>query len=284
MNILLTGAEGFIGRHVHLQLKAAGHTTRLLSRRHGCDFASMTQPRQWLPLVKGLDAVINCVGIFAATRRYTFERIHTDAPVALFQACAECGISRVLQVSAQGADSHAHTPFLRSKGRADAFLQMLPLNWMVLRPSLVVGTGGASSHFMCQLSRLPLIPIPGDGKQVIQPVHVEDVALALLHALEQETACRVIAAVGPRRYTLLDWITALRQQQSLGAARICHLPLPVARLICQIGQRLHPLLQPDALDMLQAGSYSELQPFVELLRGMPRSPLQAIATPAGESI
>jgi uncharacterized protein YbjT (DUF2867 family) len=284
MNILLTGGDGFIGRHIHARLQAAGHCTRVLSRRHGCDFASMTQPGHWLPLVKGLDAVINCAGIFVATHQHSFEQVHTDAPVALFQACAEAGIPRLVQLSALGADVHALSPFLRSKGRADAFLQMLPLNWMVLRPSLVVGNGGSSSRFMYQLSRLPLIPIPGDGKQVIQPVHVEDVALALLHALEQDAACRVIAAVGPRRYTLLDWITALRQQQGLGAARFCHLPLPVARLICQIGQGLHPLLQTDALDMLQAGSYSELQPFVELLHGMPRSPLQAIATPAGESI
>ncbi|WP_062791312.1 complex I NDUFA9 subunit family protein [Aquitalea pelogenes] len=284
MKILLTGGDGFIGRHVHLRLQAAGHCTRLLSRRHGCDFVSMTEPRHWLPWVKGLDAVINCAGIFTATRQQTFDRVHTDAPVALFQACAEAGIARVVQLSALGADAHAPIPFLRSKGRADAFLQMLPLNWMVLRPSLVVGKGGTSSHLMQQLARLPLIPIPGDGKQVIQPVHIEDVALALLHALEQEPACRVVAAVGPRRYTLLDWITALRQQQGLGAARICHLPLSVARLICQIGQGWHPLLQTDALDMLQSGSYSELQPFVQLLHGMPRSPLQAIATPAGESI
>lgn len=284
MNILLTGAEGFIGRHVHAQLKAAGHTTRLLSRRHGCDFADMTDPRQWRPWVKGLDAVINCVGIFAATRRYTFDRIHTDAPVALFQACAECGISRVLQVSALGADPHAHTPFLRSKGRADAFLKMLPLKWLVLRPSLVVGSGGASGHFMRQLSRLPLIPIPGDGKQAIQPVHVEDVALAVLHALEVEPACRVVAAVGPVRYTLMAWLNTLRQVQGMRSARFCHLPLSLVRIACQFGQGVHPLIQVDALDMLQAGSTSAVEPFAELLGGLPRSPVPALSTPVGELI
>ncbi|WP_089086017.1 NAD-dependent epimerase/dehydratase family protein [Aquitalea magnusonii] len=283
MKLLLTGGDGFIGRHLHARLQAAGHCTRLLSRRHGCDFVSMTEPRHWLPWVKGLDAVINCAGIFTATRQQTFDRVHTDAPVALFQACAEAGITRVVQVSALGADVHAYSPFLRSKGRADAFLQMLPLKWMVLRPSLVVGKGGTSSHLMQQLARLPLIPIPGDGKQVIQPVHIEDVALALLHALEQEPACRVVAAVGPRRYTLLDWVAALRQQQDLAEARFCRLPLSLARLICLIGQGLHPLLQTDALDMLQAGSYSELQPFVELLGRMPQSPLHALASSAGES-
>lgn len=284
MNILLTGAEGFIGRHVHAQLKAAGHSTRLLSRQHGCDFATMTDPRQWLPWVKGLDAVINCVGIFAATRRYTFDRIHTDAPIALFQACAECGIPRVLQVSALGAESHAHTPFLCSKGRADAFLQMLPLKWMVLRPSLVVGIGGASSHLMCQLSRLPLILIPGDGKQAIQPVHVEDVALAVLHAMEMEPACRVVAAVGPERYSLMDWLNALRQAQGMGAAHFCRLPLSLVRIACRLGQGLHPLIQVNALDMLQAGSTSDIQPFAELLGGPPRSPLQALFKRAGEPI
>ncbi|WP_293765846.1 NAD-dependent epimerase/dehydratase family protein [uncultured Aquitalea sp.] len=281
MNILLTGADGFIGCRLLTLLTAAGHRVRPASRRHGCDFAAMTRPQQWRPWLKEMDAAINCVGIFSACRTARFEEIHTAAPVALFQACAEHGVARVTQISALGARGDADTPFLRSKGQADAALQHLPLAWMVLRPSLVEGAGGASAGLLRRLARLPLIPLPGDGQQAVQPVHVDDVAMATLLTLETQAPRRVIEVAGPARFTLAGWLQALRRAEGLGDARFCPLPLSLCRAACLLGKGLSPLLQPDALDMLQAGSCADIGPLRQLLGRAPQPPLPACAMNEG---
>ena len=79
----------------------------------------------------GVDAVVNTVGIFREAGAQSFEAIHTRAPVALFEACVEAGVRRVVQVSALGAAADAPTEFLRSKHRADEALGALPLSSVV---------------------------------------------------------------------------------------------------------------------------------------------------------
>src|ERR1041385_5107955 len=100
MRILLTGANGFLGRYLLARLIDAGHevvpavrnpaeTDRLLSRRASIrvDFNNDTASEIWLPRLAGIDAVINCVGILRGTRRQSIEAVHSGAPRALFRAC-----------------------------------------------------------------------------------------------------------------------------------------------------------------------------------------------------
>src|SRR5207248_10294052 len=119
----------------------------------------------WRPLLDGADAVINAVGILRETRTQTFARIHVEAPRALFVACAEERIGRIVQISALGADDKAVTAYHRSKRAGDdALLQAVPTG-IVAQPSLVYGRGGASARLFTALAALPVIPILAGGKQ-----------------------------------------------------------------------------------------------------------------------
>lgn len=91
MNILLTGASGFIGRNIVAALSADGHTVTPISRSQGINFCQMQAPADWLPHLAGIDAIINSVGIIGESASQRFEVLHHLAPIALFRACVAAG-------------------------------------------------------------------------------------------------------------------------------------------------------------------------------------------------
>ena len=128
MNVLLLGADGFLGRHLQIALETAGHTVRRGVHRPvrradeiGVDYARDVDPDAWRGRLTGVDAVINTVGILREGRGRGFDAIHDQAPRALFAACREAGVHRVIQVSALGADAGAASRFYLSKRAADDF-------------------------------------------------------------------------------------------------------------------------------------------------------------------
>jgi uncharacterized protein YbjT (DUF2867 family) len=260
MNILLTGANGFIGRNIATALAAAGHQIKPVSRQHGIDFAFMTTPAHWLPHLKNIDAVINCVGIVGETGTQRFEPLHALAPSALFRACARAGIRRVLQISALGADDTAFSAYHLSKRAADDELHSLDLDWFVLRPSLIYGKGGKSADLFMRLARLPLIPVIGDGLQELQPVHISDVVATVMHCLTSQETRTTLEIVGTETVTFIEWLQWMRRAQGLPQARVLHVPFQLATLFARAARHFNPMLQPENLHMLQTGYWADVQP------------------------
>lgn len=271
MNILLTGASGFIGRNIAYQLNAAGHQVRCVSRSQGFDFCQMQGSADWLPLLEGIDVVINSVGIIgeAATQRFT--PLHTLAPQALFRACGEAGVRRVVQISALGADTSAFSAYHLSKLAADDYLRSLDLDWFVLRPSLVYGRAGTSSELFMRMARLPLIPLIGSGQQQLQPVHISDVVATVIACLSAPQAQQTLDIVGSQTLSFAEWLQYMRCAQGLSAGRMLHIPLVLAMAGTWLGRWFSPLLQPDNLRMLQTGYLADVQPISEFLGRSPRA-------------
>jgi len=155
MRVLVTGADGFIGRQIAAGLAAAGHAVVPCGRGR-CDFARDHSPEIWLPRLEEIDAVVNCAGILRERKRDTFDRVYVQAPRALFEACARAGVQRIVQVSSLG--DPANNEFIASKHRGDAELMKLDLDWMILRPSVVYTTRGAhgGTALLRAMSALPL--------------------------------------------------------------------------------------------------------------------------------
>ncbi|HPE61257.1 MAG TPA: complex I NDUFA9 subunit family protein [Thiolinea sp.] len=271
MKILLTGADGFIGRHLNTALTAQGHEVIPCSRRNGHDFARMTRPEDWVPLLEGVEAAINAVGIIAETGTQRFEAVHHQAPCALFQACARQSVSRVVQISALGADERATTPYHLSKRAADDCLRNLPLQGSVLRPSLVYGRNGSSMAFFRRLASLPLIGVPGDGHYRLRPVHVSDVVACVQQCLKPDTPAQTgLDVVGQDEVSYREWLQRLRQFDTRHRPALI-LPVPMALLlpVASLGQFLIPMLSPDNLRMLVRGNTADSGPMEQFLGRQP---------------
>lgn len=298
MRILLTGASGFIGSALVAALLGAGHSLVLAvrdvagSRRRwpgcdviGVDFMRDDRVEAWLPRLAGIDAVVNAVGVFRETPAQPFESIHVATPIALFDACRRAGVTRVVQLSALGADDQAATGYHRSKNRADRYLLQLPLVATVLQPSLVFGESGASSRAFLQMAAMPWLPLPGGGRQCVQPVHIDDLAAAVAALLVDPDPPETLAAVGPEPLRLRDYLQCLRRQLGLGALRVLPVPMPLARLAARIAGRFAgSLLTPDALSMLQRGNCADAAPFGARLGRPPRDCADFVAPAARERL
>lgn len=267
--ILLTGASGFIGSNLFAALVQQGYEVRALSRRTGHDFSQLIHPKDWRPHLAGVDAVINAVGIIAETASQRFETLHHLAPTALFRACQSKGIRRVIQISALGADEQATTPYHLSKKAADDELRSLPLEWFVLRPSLVFGDGSRSLRLFQRLAGLPLIPLIGDGGQRVQPVHIDDLVAVVLNTLKSNPPCLTLDLVGPREFRLREWLLALRARQGKSPTHTLAIPISLVKAGFSLGRHFSPLLHPDNLNMLLRGNTADATPLADFLGRQP---------------
>lgn len=294
MNILLTGATGFIGNNLARIFYLAGHRLRCAVRNRQraqaqlpvcelveIDFSKQKSAEAWLPLLQGIDVVVNAAGIFEQKNNQTFSLVHTEVPCALFEACALASIKRVVQISALGAKLDADTEFLRSKARADNFLFQQNVQSLVLQPSLVFGEGSASSELFMRLAMLPVMILPDGGNPYIQPVHIDDLTIAVMSYIENEgiedenidkrpstthyRALRV-AAVGANVLSVRDYIQTLRQANS-------HVIGISSETLAKIS-RVMPVswISADALSMLQRGSCADPHGFAALLNRAPLAP------------
>jgi uncharacterized protein YbjT (DUF2867 family) len=281
MNILLCGASGFVGRHLETALRAAGHRVRRGVRQPrgaddvAIDYRNDSNIADWLPRLQGIDAVVNAVGVLRDSKAQPMAQLHDAAPRALFAAAAQCGIRRIVQISALGAGSGINTAYMQTKQAADDFLQTLDVDWAILRPSLIYGKDGASTRMFMLLSRMPLLMLPEGGRQRLQPVHIDDIAEAvvkLLAATGSPPLRQIIDCVGAEEVTLGGLIASYRMQRGGRAPLVLAVPKIMLNSVAWIGDRIPSLpVGSDTLEMLAAGSTANGDRFVKLLGYAPRS-------------
>src|SRR5207237_10455981 len=156
------------------------------------DIAAARRPDDWSPWLAGIDAVVNCAGVLQDSPYESTRAVHVEGITALFAACEFAGIRRVVHFSAIGVDRAALSPFSQTKVEGDRALMSRDLDWVILRPSVVVGAAayGGSALFrgLAALPILPVMPDPG-LLPVVQPDDVvETVALWLASQVPPRTA------------------------------------------------------------------------------------------------
>jgi uncharacterized protein YbjT (DUF2867 family) len=236
-NALVLGGTGFLGRHVCEKLQRAGWSITVPTRRainaksvqHLPKLtvvqADVHDPAALARLLPGHDAVVNLVAILHGNET-AFERTHVALPTKLAKACQASGVRRLVHVSALGVALDSPARYQRSKARGEQVLRDAGLDLTVLRPSVIFGAGDRFLNLFAQLqSVFPVMPLAGaDAK--FQPVWVEDVAHAVVAALQQPNAVgQTIECVGPEVLTLADLVRVAGRH---GSRQRPILPLPMA--------------------------------------------------------
>jgi uncharacterized protein YbjT (DUF2867 family) len=246
--VLVTGATGLIGQAVVVDLLRAGFAVVGVARAVArparrlpqaqwiaVDITAATRPEDWLPHLAGVDAVVNCAGVLQDSLRDSTRLVHVDGIGALFAACERAGVRRVVHISAIGVD-RAVTPFSRSKLEADEGLMRRDLDWVVLRPSVVLGTAAyGGSALLRALAALPLLPLFPDGG-LLQVVQLEDVVATVRFFLAPAAPTRIaLDLAGPERLTVADIVSRYRRWLGWREARLVTLPRVAVAGLCAVG-------------------------------------------------
>lgn len=265
--VTVFGGAGFIGRHLVRRLAARGATVRVATRspetaghllpmgevgqivltRFAGDEAGLAA------LVAGADAVVNLVGILFERRPGDFDRVHGELPGRIGAAARAAGVTRLVHLSAIGADPASKAHYARSKAAGEAALRAAFPSAVVLRPSIVFGPEDGFFNRFAQMAKIaPALPLVGGGRTRFQPVYVGDVAEAILAGLDRpELAGRTFELGGPRVYTfaeLLAYVLRVTGRRRL----LLPLPFAVARLQARLLELLPtPPLTRDQVSLLE---------------------------------
>ena len=239
MRVLVIGATGLIGSAVCARLRVDGHDVigavrpgaGLLSPAFGeIDVAKATNPLDWNSLLEGVDAVVNCAGALQRGPTKSPKAVHSTGIAALFRACEVQDVRRVIHFSAIGVDRGAVSEFSASKVAGDEALMALDLDWVILRPSVVLGRAAfGASALMRGIAALPVLPVMPDSGP-LQVVALDDVVDTVAFFLAPETPRQaVLELAGPERLSFETLVAGYRQWLGWKPAPRMELPQLMAK-------------------------------------------------------
>jgi uncharacterized protein YbjT (DUF2867 family) len=297
--VSLIGGSGFIGRRVVSKLVKKGYGVRIATRKreHAQHLillpvdvleVDVHNPAALARFLTHTDVVINLAGILHSRRHwrnpscqsYTpeFAKIHVELPKKIIAACRAKQIQRLLHVSALGADPNGPSMYHRSRADGEAVVRSaVDLDATIFQPSVVFGPGDRFLTLFAHLQRFfQIIPL-ASAQTRFQPIYVDDVAQAIVQAIDLNAAIGATYALGgPRIYTLKELVRIAGR--AIGKPRpILPLPLWMARLqaLCFEWLPGTPLMTRDNLDSMQVDNILSV-PMAPELNMMPVS-LETIA-------
>ncbi len=248
MRVLVTGASGFIGQSCVQRLAAAGHSVRAMARRPnagaGSAAACGSGSVEWVQgdlqdhasldrACQGMEAVVHLACATGVSDQKTVRAVNVDGTRVLLEAAKRHGVRRFVFISTVSATRKRVGPYGRTKREGEAMVAASGLEWVVLRPSLVYGSApiGLFATLATYLRKLPVVPVIGNGKIELDPVHVDDVAEVIVQSTTRpDVAGKAYDLLGPDHMTFLGFLDRVSELLGVRKPRV-HIPGPVAMLV-----------------------------------------------------
>lgn len=210
--VTIFGGSGFVGRYIARRMAKEGWRVRVAVRRpnEALFVKPYGVPGQVEPLacnirddasvramIRGADAVVNCVGILNAVGRNSFDAVHAEGAGRVARIAAAEGVQTLVHLSAIGADPASDSDYARTKGEGEAAVLAAFPRAVILRPSIIFGTEDQFFNRFAAMARLgPILPVVGANTR-FQPVFVDDVAQAAVKGVLGQAAPGIYELGGP---------------------------------------------------------------------------------------
>lgn len=289
--ILVTGGTGFVGNEIVRKLLEGASSVRVLARHpekaralagplcqlHEGDVTSASSVLN--AITPEIETVIHLVGILAESRGAAFRAVHVEGTRNVVEACKSRGVSRLLHMSALGAREGAASTYHRTKWEAEEIVRASGLDYTIFRPSVIFGPLDHFTNVFARMMRLlPVVIVPGSGKNMMQPVFVEDVARAFTLSLKRkDTVGRTLELGGPEALTFDEIIEKIGEVTGHKRMKL-HMPMPLMKANALLAEKLlsKPPFSRDALKMLEEDNTTKLNALVEVFGLLPRTLSEAM--------
>lgn len=217
--VTIYGGSGFVGRYIARRMAKEGWRVRVAVRRpneamhvkpYGVVgqvepvFCNIRDDASVAAVMHGADAVVNCVGVLNELGKNSFEALHAEGAGRIARQAAQQGITKMVHISAIGADAESDSAYSRSKAEGERLVQAAMPGAVILRPSVVFGPEDNFFNRFAGMTRLgPILPIACGGTR-FQPVYVDDVARAAVKAALGQAEPGIYELGGPEIRTLRE--------------------------------------------------------------------------------
>ncbi|MFN2465481.1 MAG: NAD(P)H-binding protein [Candidatus Dormibacteria bacterium] len=241
--ILVTGANGFVGRHVVRRLAADGQHVRALVRRPegfaapgGVDVVAgdVTQPPTLTAALEGVSKVVHAAAITGNHKepyRGAYRDVHEVGTTNLMDAARGAGVGRVVLVSGLGTVPAAEGTYMATRWAMEEAVRNSGIPWVIIQPSVQFGDDAEFIAALARLARIsPVVPAISSSHDLFQPIWVEDVVTIVEKALGDDTLLRrAIAVGGPDHLKFAQILHAIIE--TMGKKRlVAPLPIGIARV------------------------------------------------------
>jgi uncharacterized protein YbjT (DUF2867 family) len=225
--ILITGATGYIGRHLVARLVAQGERPRCLVRdisrakrilpadKVELVEGATTSPDSLGAAVQGVDTIVHAAFLTADRKQSTgneYEKTNVQGTASLIKVAKKAGVKRIIEIGGLGTKPDKPGSYMQGRYLAEKMLKESGLDWTIIQPSVLFGKNAPFIKGLVDLIRTsPVVPLIGGGKTMFQPIYVEDVVTVLIKVLEDPTGTtnRTYTIGGPVYYSFTQIIDVL---------------------------------------------------------------------------
>ena len=284
MQIAVVGATGFVGSHLVPHLVKRGHRVIAISRggRRLPGWGEAVEPRAadvtsgaFDEALEGADAVVHLVAIPRETGGRRFEEVNVRGTGRVIAAAQRVGARRFVHLSVLGVADDPKLAYLHSKWRGEDAVRSSGLDWVVLRPSLMFGTGDGFFRLIRTTLRWwspGVVVIPGKGDARFQPLSVDDLAIAVEKSLtEAGRSGSVYELGGPAWLTYREIVDEVMRVTRMKRLKL-GMPIPLISALTTVTDRVLPMfpVSHDQIASLQRPNYTELDAFERAFGVKPR--------------
>ena len=276
LRVTVIGATGFVGSHLVPHLEECGHTVRAVSRtgRRLPTWGERVQPLSADvetgagigATVAGADAVVHLAAIPRERGHRTFEGVNVRGVANVLKATREAGVARLVHLSVLGVTEDARLRFLSSRWRAEELVRSSDLDWVILRPSLLFGTGdGFFNLIKVTLTWWSpgVVVVPGDGSTRFQPLSADDLAVAVERCLVEPGRRRSVLELGGPSY--LSYAEIVDEVMRVTGKRRLKLNVPITFVsaLTAVTDRLLPIfpVSHDQIGSMSRPNFTTLDAF-----------------------
>jgi nucleoside-diphosphate-sugar epimerase len=239
VKIVLPGGAGLVGQNLVARLKAKGYSNIVVIDKHKKNlavlkkvqpdvvaiFADLSEPGSWQHQFRDANVVVMLQAQIGGNDYLEFVRNNVDASKVILDTIKKYKVPQLIHISSSVVESVADDFYTNTKKNQEKLVLESGIKCLVLRPTLMFGWFdrkhlGWLSRFM---KKMPIFPIPGDGKFIRQPLYVGDFSNVIISCIENNITAGIYNITG---HELIDYIDIIREIKSATKSKTAVVKIP----------------------------------------------------------